>query len=273
VDVLRRQYPAAEAQAIVRALLRDLWPDWEIQWLTTLGQALVPEALQAVWWDRLERLVQGEPLAYVTEQASFLGHNLMVRKGVFIPRPETELWVAWMIQHLQGRPPQRILEVGVGSGAILIALGKAFPDAALYGIDCSPLAVQLTIMNAQRHLYTVQVERRDFLLEGLPEAWQPLYWDLIISNPPYIPWSDRSLVAPNVLHQEPSEALFCERLEFYEALREISRKSLSEGGLLVVELYPPTALEVADLYISQDFLVELYRDLEGRWRWAVIKRK
>jgi release factor glutamine methyltransferase len=147
IERLRKVYPPEEAQAITRALLKHFLPDWELDWLTSRGQAPFPPHRLAQWEAALSAAAQGYPVAYILGYTTFLGYRITMQPGVFIPRPETEEWIAWTIQYFPDRPPQRILEIGAGSGALLVALGKAFPQAALFALDKNPLAIHLTQKN------------------------------------------------------------------------------------------------------------------------------
>ncbi len=268
VERLSAIYPPDEARAFTRRLLSYFVPEWEMHWLASCGQAPFPAQLLPAWEAALSDALHGRPLAYILGQTDFLGHRIRIRPGIFIPRPETEEWIAWLIQHLRDRPPESILEVGSGSGALLIALGKAFPQTTLFALDQNPLAIALTSENAQSYGLEIFTETHDFLQTPLPSDWQGYQWDLIISNPPYIPLSDKETVAPSVLTYEPHEALFCQDMEFYEKLGQIAIDKLSQGGMLVVELYPPTAFRVRDYFYGMGFEVTMHRDLAGRWRWA-----
>ncbi len=262
-------YLPHEAQAITRQLLSYFLPDWQMLWLTSGGQAPFPSHLLPGWKAALEEVLQGRPLAYILGQTTFLGHSIRIKPGVFIPRPETEEWIAWLIQYLADTPPETILEIGCGSGALLVALGKAFPKATLFALDHNPQAILLTQENGLQHDLCILTARHNFLQSPLPLDWQAYRWDLILSNPPYIPFTHRETVAANVLAYEPHDALFCEDIEFYEKLADLGAKNLSSSGILVVELYPPTAEKVYDCYRRMGFQVTMHKDLAGRWRWAV----
>ncbi len=262
-------YPLTEAQAIVRTLFRHFFPEWETLWLTSRGAAPFPAERLPQWEAALTAAAQGQPLAYILGYTEFLGHRIRIEPGVFIPRPETEEWIAWTIRRFSAHPPRCLLEVGAGSGALLVALGKAFPHTLLFAIDKNPQAIHLTRQNCQTHGREVFAAVHDFLENPVPADWESYQWDLIISNPPYVPYADSELVAPNVRTFEPPEAVFCREIEFYEQLGRLALEKLSQDGVLIVELYPPTADKVRDLYQELGLTVGLYRDLSGRWRWLV----
>ena len=266
---LQATYPFTEAQAIVRLLLRHFLPEWERLWLTSQGAAPFPPDRLPQWEAALTAAAQGQPLAYILGYTEFLGHRIRIEPGVFIPRPETEEWIAWTIQQFSPRPPGRLLEVGSGSGALLVALGKAFPHTTLFAIDKNPQAVHLTRQNCQAHGLEVFAEVHDFLETLMPPDWESYQWDLIISNPPYVPYADSELVAPNVRAFEPPEAVFCKEIEFYEQLGRLALEKLFPGGSMIVELYPPTAGKVMDLYQKLGLTATLHLDLSGRRRWLM----
>ena len=270
---LEATYPLTEAQAMVRTLLRHFLPGWETLWLISRGAAPFPADRLPDWEAALTAAAQGHPLAYILGYTEFLEHRICINPGVFIPRPETEEWIARTIQHFSASPPRRLLEVGSGSGALLVALGKAFPQTTLFAIDKNPQAIRLTHQNCQAHGLAVFAAVHDFLKAPMPADWASMQWNLIISNPPYVPFADSELVAPNVRAYEPPEAVFCEEIEFYEQLGKLALENLSPGGTLIVELYPPTADRVRDLYQRFGLTATLYRDLSGRWRWLAASAK
>ncbi|MCS6789643.1 MAG: peptide chain release factor N(5)-glutamine methyltransferase [Bacteroidia bacterium] len=265
-------YSEAEAQAIVRRLLRHFMPDWEQQWLLSQGQAHFPSEHWHSWQQAITRLQQEEPLGYILGEVAFGELTLKVRPGVFIPRPETEEWTSWLIQRRQTQPPRSILDIGTGSGAIAIRLAYHFPEAQVYAIDKSPLALATTAANALLYgirLTTAQVELGK---ERLPVTW-PAEWELIVANPPYISWSYWGQTERRVRLYEPPEALFCRDKELYEVIANFALQSLSPTGECIVELFPPTASAVQVLWEGVGFSCEIYCDISGRPRWLRAVRK
>jgi release factor glutamine methyltransferase len=145
------------------------------------------------------RAVLREPVAYILGRRSFRMLELQVDPRALIPRPETELLVE---AGLELRGPQRVLDVGTGSGAVALALKQERGDLLIAGSDCSEAALQLARANATRLGLDVAWHRAD-LLEGLPGEY-----DAVLSNLPYVPDGDRGSLAPEILRHEPAGALF-----------------------------------------------------------------
>ncbi|MEN2992933.1 MAG: peptide chain release factor N(5)-glutamine methyltransferase [Bacteroidia bacterium] len=264
-------YPLAEAQALVRRLLRHFLPDWEQRWLTSGGKAPFPLSLYASWERALQRLQNREPLAYILGQVEFAGLTLRLRPGVFIPRPETEEWALWTVKRLSPAPPQTILDIGTGSGALALLFAQAFPNARVYAVDKSPFACQTARANAQRLGLHLQLACLAFGQSPLPSNW-PQKWDLILANPPYIPWTYWEATDPVVRAYEPPEALFCQDTALYKCIAEFAATHLSSTGAGVVELFPPLAQEVKALFEALGLLAELHYDFSGRLRWLWFQR-
>ncbi len=261
--------PLTEAQAAIRRLLDHFWPGWPLAWLQSGGQAFFPSDKLPDWEQAIERLAEGQPLAYVTGEAFFGELRLRIQPGVFCPRPETEEWAHHLKNLLRPRPPTTLLDIGTGSGCLAVFLAQAFPNAEAYALDINPLAIQVTSQNATAHGVQLNLVIWDFFGETrLPPAWEPLVWELIISNPPYIPLSEKDEVDENVLNWEPKEALFCTDIEPYMHLATLATNRLHPiRGLLAAEVHPPTAERVLAHFKERGLCAQLYRDLSGRWRW------
>ena len=186
-------------------------------------------------------LQQGRPVQYILGEAEFCELRLGVGEGVLIPRPETEELVYNVVQH--AKPNSRILDVGTGSGAIAIALAYNLPEAEVVAVDISPRALAIAKRNAESVGVNVKFVEADALgdLTSLGE------FDVIVSNPPYIPQSDISEMRANVVDYEPHNALFVpddDALCFYRSIAENASKMLSDEGSLWFEIYEAYGAEV-----------------------------
>ena len=213
-----------------------------------------------------ERLAAGEPLQYVLGEAGFCGRPFVVRSGVLIPRPETEELVAWVLRgEVRSR---RLLDVGTGSGCIAVSLALGLPGAELFAADLSDEALAVAAENARRLGARVTLRRAD-ALHGLADAF-PERFDAIVSNPPYVPESDRAAMHPNVRDHEPGMALFVpddDRILFYRAIARAGRRLLLPGGRLYFEIYEHAAEETAQMLRQEGYsAVELREDLNGKPR-------
>lgn len=214
------------------------------------------------------RLSRGEPVQYVLGSADFYSLKFKVNKTVLIPRQDTEVLVHTLIKKFNGQKPS-IVEVGIGSGCISITLAKFLPGAAVFGIDAFEDTVKLAQYNAQQHQANVHFECIDFLDE---KSWAffPKHPDVIVSNPPYIPFRESEMVHQSVRQFEPWDALFVEDedpLIFYRALGIFGIKNLKKNKLLAVEINESKAMEVHDLFHSMNYSnIEVINDLQDKPR-------
>lgn len=219
------------------------------------------------------RLKTGEPYQYIVGFTYFDDLKIHVAPGVLIPRPETEELVTWIDESIQGRPNQKIEDWCTGSGCIALALKNRNKDADVSGYDISKEALDISLKNAQE----LNLEVRFSIQNALnPSADQKA--DVIVSNPPYIPWKEKEEMHLNVTEFEPDLALFVpnnDPLLFYKALANYASKSLSKDGMLFFELHENYALETKEMVEQLGFsFVEVRTDLQGKQRmlkgrWSV----
>lgn len=221
-----------------------------------------------------ERLKKNEPVQYVLGEAWFAGMKFKVNKNVLIPRPETEEMVDWAVKESQNssRPgqdkTQKILDVGTGSGCIPITLKKKLPDADVSAIDVCSEALFTATENAIELNAEVNFILLDFLDE---EKWKELgNFDIIVSNPPYIPQREKNSIPERVTSFEPHLALFVpdnDPLLFYKKLSRFGSQHLYPGGTLFAEINETMGKEVTSLFQSAGFSnVVLKKDMQGKDR-------
>ena len=183
------------------------------------------------------RRARREPLQHILGEWGFRRLTLTVDGRALIPRPETEVVVERVLALLAGREAPAVLDVGTGSGAIALAVADEHPGARVLAIDRSEAALALAGENVTRCGLDVQLEQRD-LFDGLPAG----PWDVVVSNPPYVPLADREALAPEVRDWEPAEALFGPPAgppagrDATEAVARGAIEVLAEGGALVLEV-------------------------------------
>jgi release factor glutamine methyltransferase len=196
---------------------------------------LTPTQL-ALYQTALARRLQHEPIQYIIGQQEFYGLLLNVTPAVLIPRPETELLVESVLKLLPSNNPLRIADIGAGSGAIAIAIATHLPQAELTALDLFPQALAVAHANAERHnvAHRIRFLQSDLLSAVAHEA----PFEAILSNPPYIPDSDRSTLHPQVRDYEPSTALFAgpTGLDIYRRLIPEAWRMLKPNGLLAMEI-------------------------------------
>lgn len=230
----------------------------------TLDESLMQEVRRDV-----ERLAEGCPVQYVLGETEFYGLSFTVSPAVLIPRPETEELVQMVVQRYAGSAP-RIWDVGTGSGCIAVSLAKSLKEAKVFATDISSEALTVARGNAERNGVGVTFVCHDmFDIENLPFAEEK--FDVLVSNPPYIPASDRAAMHRNVVDYEPAQALFVpdeDKLWCYKALASLARRVLAPGGTLWVETYHDYHEEMIDLFARYGFSeIRSLQDLNGRPRF------
>lgn len=218
-------------------------------------------------------LSSNQPVQYVLHESWFCGMKFYVDQHVLIPRPETEELVEWVVTSASAAPLS-ILDVGTGSGCIAISLKKKLPTALVHACDISPEA--LTV--ARRNATDLEADI-DFLLldildgsqrENLPSL------DLIVSNPPYIPFKDKSTMSPHVVDHEPHLALFVkddDPVIFYQAMAGLGKERLSPGGALFAEIHEELADMVVSVFKKADYQEIIVRkDIQGKNRMVKATR-
>ena len=184
----------------------------------------------------IHRRLAHEPVQYIIGQQEFFGLALHVTPAVLIPRPETEHLVESVLARLPHDHPISIADVGTGSGAIAIALAVHLPEAHITALDLSTEALHIAQLNAENHNVAQRIR---FLQSDLFAALPPgAAFDAIVSNPPYVPTSDRADLHPQVREHEPAAALFAgpEGLDIYRRLIPEAHALLKPQGLLALEI-------------------------------------
>lgn len=271
-DARARLEPAfgtGEARAMCRILFEDAFA-WHSGKRDRPFAPAEAEQLTAL----LARVLAHEPLQYVLGQADFYGSRFAVSPAVLIPRPETEELVAWVLEHRTTAPPAaRILDIGTGSGCIPITIKRHWPAATVHGADVSTDALAIAQANAQTLGATVTFAAWDMRYPPATALAQD--WDIIISNPPYIPHREADQMPTHVKQHEPALALFVpddDPLLFYRAVLAYAQRTLSAGGRLFLECSEFHAQDVHALGAQYGFAPgELRQDLQGKDRmWSAV---
>ena len=207
------------------------------------------------------RRARREPLAYVLGEWGFRGLTLQVDARVLVPRPETEAVVGRCLALLAGLDEPRVLDVGVGSGAIALAIAEEHPTAFVVATDNSPGALAVAAENRARAGLAERVE----LVQGELLAGQDGPFELIVANPPYIEPDELDGLEPEVAEYEPRQALVASGAT--EAIAEEARSRLTPDGALVLETGDGKAEAVADLFRRMGYEeVSIGQDVSGRER-------
>ncbi len=226
---------------------------------------------EAAFRDDCRRLSEGCPVQYVTGRAEFCGMNFMVGPAVLVPRAETEQLVRLAAADLTALRSPRVLDVGTGSGAIAVALSLT-AHAQVTAVDVSADALAFAARNALLNHAEVDFVKADIFSWEPPEA----IFDMVISNPPYIPLSERALLHRNVRDYEPGEALFVpddDPLKFYRRIGRVAREALKSGGVLWFEAHERYAAAVAELLVAEGFEgTQVIDDSFGKPRFVRCRR-
>jgi release factor glutamine methyltransferase len=206
---------------------------------------------EKLFFNLLKKRGEGYPLQYLTQEAGFRGLLLEVKEGVLIPRPETELAVEELHNLFARDKDFKVLDMGTGSGAIALAVAAEFPNAQVVACDISEKALEIARKNAGKSQLSgrVQLFKSD-LFQGLaPDAF-----DVIVSNPPYIPEGERHQL-PREVGFEPEEALFAgdSGLEVIARILAEARSFLKNKGYLILEIVKGQAEEILKLAQKNSF--------------------
>lgn len=271
-------YGPQEAKAMTRMLLEDLF---SLSFADVLCGATehLSDADTLRLQQSVARLLDAEPLQYVTGTAFFCGHPFHVAPGVLIPRPETE-WIVDTAVNLVMSSAPRILDIGTGSGCIATSISLALANRHCYteAWDISEDALRIAADNAERLGADVKFRRRDALRleedfpaeenQGGAEALSDTNaaaesWDIIVSNPPYICNREAADMHANVLRHEPHIALFVpdtDPLLFYRAIASYAMRSLRKEGWLLFECNTLYAHDTAQMALDMGFATSVVED-------------
>ena len=268
---LQSLFDPREAQSIARIVFEDCFQFQRSQFAQATLNDSQATRLQSIF----SALQRNEPLQYILGQADFYGLKFKVDPRVLIPRPETEELVEWILETINTpalTSSPRILDIGTGSGCIPITLAKKQPRAELWGLDVSAAALALAQENAELNQVQVHWLEVDILQETLwPQHFpnQPTF-DIIISNPPYIPEQEQALMPAQVTEFEPHLALFVaddDPLVFYRQIARFAQQYLRTNGYLFFECNEYNAKAVVALLAETGWKqVELREDLSGKER-------
>jgi len=254
---------------------------------------LFTERQQEQYDAKSKQLTKGKPIQYITNSAWFMEREFLVNENVLIPRPETEELVQWIVDEVISRQstvvsteitnmeePQRlrVLDIGAGSGCIGLSLARLLPGAIVTCADVSKEAIEvlktniewvLTANEKKKGADNITIKKLDFLDEAQRNKQLGRY-ELIVSNPPYIPVSEKANMHKNVKDHEPSVALFVpdnDALIFYRAIAVFGKEHLSNNGYIYCELDAAHAEACKALFEEQGYRdVEIRKDMHGNWR-------
>ncbi len=267
---------------VLRETAEDRNSDWMVAhgitkdtnsaWLAAHGNTPIMPRVRARFKDYVERRRIGEPIQYITGETEFYGLPFRVTPDVLIPRPETEHLVEKVIELAASVREPRMVDVGAGSGAIAIALAHALHKASVTAIDLSDPALSIARENAQRNGVFNRIR---FLPGDLLSPVAEERFDIVVSNPPYVPERDRASLAVEVRDHEPALALFAgsDGLEVYRRLIPAAFDVLTPGGFLALEIGFGQSDFIRALLTDSGFdTIEFTPDFQGIPRVAISRR-
>ena len=261
-----RCYPEEEARQIAEMILE--------RYGVTRNALIVDPNVELDIPD-LERIVDEleawRPVQYIIGRGEFMDMSLEVAEGVLIPRPETEELIYWIKSEEQHSID--ILDVGTGSGCIAIALARGIHGSRVWAMDISTQALDIARRNVATYAPQVQLVEGDALTD-FSQLFDTQF-DVVVSNPPYIPTSDKALMRPNVVDYEPHTALFVaddDPLIFYRSIARTARKMLRARGRLYFEIYEMLSLEMQQMLRDEGYDdIVVREDFRGKQRMVCAR--
>ncbi len=221
----------------------------------------------------LAKLLTHEPVQYITNEAWFYNLKFYVTNDVLIPRPETEELVHETISFLKTNNGKSVLDIGTGSGCIPISIKKNIPNTDVMAIDVSEAALTVAKENAHTNNVEINLKKINFLEENNYAAFES--FDVIISNPPYIPEDEKNILDKNVTEYEPHLALFVpqnDALIFYKKIVSFAENHLNKNGRIFLETHENLAKETAAIFVEKNYFTEIKKDMQGKERMLIIYR-
>ena len=264
-------YPASEVESMAWQIIQWI-TGWDFtQQLMNRNEPFTREQSEKVK-SVVQRLKNHEPLQYILEEDFFFGLKLRVTPAVLIPRPETEE-LADLISKVELPAGSRILDIGTGSGCLALALKYHFPKANISACDISPDALAVAKENSLNNKLDVDFFQAD-ILNWNNGKWP--FFDVIVSNPPYVTVSEKKQMQRNVLDFEPETALFVadnNPLLFYRKIAAFASEYLEKGGFLFFEINENFGPETVSMLRDQGYTeIQLKTDLQGKDRMVAARK-
>jgi len=222
--------------------------------------------------ENVGELAKYRPIQYILGKTEFYELHFELTPDVLIPRPETEEIVDWIVCEYENQISNTslsIIDIGTGSGCIAVSLKANFPNSEVWAVDVSEPALSVAKRNAAKNNVEINFIKQDILNEELNYT-DCDYFDIIVSNPPYVTPSEKAQMQLNVLEYEPHCALFTpenDPLIFFKRLAAFGIKKLKKSGRIFFEINEAYHEEVADILKQHGFSdISLRKDINGKWR-------
>ena len=272
-ETLQDFYSKKELDQLAKCLLMSRLKLDSTAYLLASESTLSDEVLAQLRSD-VHLLALHEPLQYVLGSTSFYGLEIQCSPAALIPRPETEELVDWVLSEVQ-LASCSVIDLGTGTACIPLAIKAQRPLWHVSAIDVSQDALALARSNALSLGLDVHVETADLLKDFSDLVFKDTF-DVVVSNPPYIPHTDAMSMLPNVLNHEPHIALFVpdsDPLLFYRRIIAFCEQYLNSDGYVFVEIHEELSEETKQLFHKAGFAnIELRKDLQGKSRMIKAQR-
>lgn len=253
--------PVLEATLLLSKLMKV-----DKVYIYTHGKEQVPEEIVEEYIKAIEKRSKGYPIQYIIKEKEFMGLDFYIEEGVLIPRPDTEVIVEYILAYIDKNHPNeniKVLDIGIGSGAIGLSVAYYRKNTYVYGVDISPKALKVAEINRDRFKLTNVKLLESDLFEKIDKDEK---FHIIASNPPYIPTETIDRLQEEVKNYEPRIALDGGRegMDFYRRIVPESKEYLNEKGLLILEIGYDQGKQVRDLMLKEGFKdVKILKDLQG----------
>lgn len=257
-------------QSIATYLLEELM-NWNHTKFSIHKNEEMSEDKYNEYFEQIKRAINNEPPQYILGEAWFYGRKFKVNSSTLIPRQETEEMVYKIIEDSKDKKGLNILDIGTGSGDIIITLSKEIPDNNFVASDISDEALKMADTNSQLHDVKISFIKSDVFnnIDGK--------FDVIVSNPPYISEDERNVMDESVIKYEPHTALFAENngMKIYEKILKNIEQYLTENGIIYFEFGYKQKESLKQLFekVLPNFDVEFYKDIAGNDRFLKAYRK
>ncbi len=277
---LTSYYPEQEIDSLIRILFRYYYNMSPVDMHLRANEE-IPDGNILHIQVAVDELKKYRPIQYIIGETEFYGLKFMVTPDVLIPRPETEELVDWIVHEYkthtfsdrESRP--KILDIGTGSGCIAISLAASLPFSEVWAMDISKQALTIARTNTGNNNVQVHVIEGDILSDNADRLFPETFFDIIVSNPPYISLPEKSSMHSNVLEYEPHQALFApgdDPLLFYRHIAQFGLKKLQTPGRIFLETNEAFSNETATILEQYGYTdITPRKDINGKWRMISAK--
>lgn len=256
--------PSLEVRLILVKLLNV-----DKSYLYAYGDLEVQDEIKEKFLEIIEKRSGGYPLQYILKEKEFMGLNFYIEEGVLVPRPDTECLVEYVIDYIEKKHSDsniKVLDLGIGSGAISLSIAKNCHNAYVYGVDIDETPIRISNINKKRFNLTNVEFLKGNMFEPIEKLNLSKSFHIIASNPPYIPSMDIENLQIEVKSYEPRVALDggADGLKFYRDITKKANEYLVDKGLLIYEIGYNQGQEVKEILTMNGFVnIEILKDIQG----------